>query len=322
MRIMSWWFVVLVSACLPHSANADSDQFLVKNMMPYLAFDRLDAKRLSERGGEMRVAIAPGAIRAGRPRLLRWVAQSGRAVAVYFGRFPVKHARVLLVPVDGSETSGGQAFGNAGAAVRLLVGTETTDATLTKDWQLTHEIVHLAFPNVQQDTWLSEGMAVYVEPIARVQAGDLKAEAIWAEYAKMMPTGLPKPGDKAIGEAEERERIYWGGAMFWLTAELEIRSRTQNRIGVQDALRGVLKAGGTIEEVWSSEKALKAADEATAQNVLLGLYKKWMSEPQSPDLDKIWQELGVKVDGDSATFDDGAPLAAVRQAITARPGAK
>lgn len=309
----------LVTACVSPAAYADNAQYLVSNMMPYLAFDRLEARVLDEPGGKLKVAFAPGAVTIGKPKVLDWVRRSGRAVAVYYGKFPVRSARVLLVPDDGAESSGGQAFGNAGAAVRILVGKDITQDALRKDWQLTHEIVHLAFPNVERDTWLSEGMAVYVEPIARVQAGDLKAEEIWGEFIKMMPTGLPNPGDKPIGEAEARERIYWGGAMFWLTAELEIRKRTQNKLGVQAALRGVLRAGGTIEEVWSSEKTLAVADKATGQSVLVDLYKKWMREPQSPDLDKIWSNLGIKIDGDKVRFEDGAPLANVRKALTAKP---
>lgn len=312
-------FVVLSLVCVPTATNADNTNYLVANMMPYLAFDRLEAKTLDEPGGKLKIAFAPGTFKVGKQNLSDWVKRSGRAVAVYYGKFPVRRTRVLIVPNDGRETSGGQAFGNAGAAVRILVGTDITTDALTKDWQLPHEMVHLAFPNVQKDTWLSEGMAVYVEPIARVQAGDLKPEEIWSEFAKMMPTGLPKPGEKPIGEAEARERIYWGGAMFWLTAELEIRKRTQNRLGVQAALRGVLRAGGTIEEVWSSEKALGVADKATGQAVLVDLYKQWMREPQFPDLNKIWSDLGIRIEGEKVNLDDNAPLADVRKALTAKP---
>ena len=42
---------------------------------------------------------------------------------------------------------------------------------------LTHEMVHLAFPSVDdKHHWIEEGIATYVEPIARIQAGNLKAE--------------------------------------------------------------------------------------------------------------------------------------------------
>jgi hypothetical protein len=39
----------------------------------------------------------------------------------------------------------------------------------------------------------------------------------------------------------------------------------------------------------------------------------------SPDLAQLWQRLGVKLVGDAVEFDDAAPLAAIRRAITAAP---
>jgi hypothetical protein len=39
--------------------------------------------------------------------------------------------------------------------------------------------------------------------------------------------------------------------------------------------------------------------------------------PGSVDLAALWKRLGVRVDGGRVVFDDGAPLAALRLAITA-----
>jgi hypothetical protein len=38
--------------------------------------------------------------------------------------------------------------------------------------------------------------------------------------------------------------------------------------------------------------------------------------PVSPDLDQLWKELGVERRGETVVFDDSAPLAAIRRAIT------
>lgn len=266
----------------------------------------------------MTVGFAPGEFEIGKQKILDWIERSAKAVAAYYGRFPVSSARILIVPDEGAETAGGQAFGNAGGAVRVMVGREITEHALARDWQLPHEMVHLTFPSVPKALWLTEGLAVYVEPIARAQAGDVTEGFLWGDFAKMMPAGLPKDG-KGLDEAEERERVYWGGAMFWLMADLEIRKRTQNRMGVQDALQGVLAAGGTIEEVWPVERALAVADKATGETVLAELHEKWRASPVSPNLDALWRDLGVKIDGENVSFDDKAPLAAVRKAITAKP---
>jgi hypothetical protein len=43
---------------------------------------------------------------------------------------------------------------------------------LNEDWELTHEMIHLAFPDMARNQhWIEEGISVYVEPIACVQAG-------------------------------------------------------------------------------------------------------------------------------------------------------
>ena len=92
--------------------------------------------------------------------------------------------------------------------------------------------------------WLSEGLAVYIEPVARVQAGDLTAPEIWQAMMRDMPKGLPQAGDQGLDNTGTWGRKYWGGAMFCLLADIEIRKRTNNRLGLQDAMRGVVAAGG------------------------------------------------------------------------------
>jgi hypothetical protein len=38
----------------------------------------------------------------------------------------------------------------------------------------------------------------------------------------------------------------------------------------------------------------------------------------TPDLDQLWRDLGLRNTGGSLEFDDTAPLAAIRRAITTR----
>jgi hypothetical protein len=44
--------------------------------------------------------------------------------------------------------------------------------------------------------------------------------------------------------------------------------------------------------------------------------------PVQVDLATLWRQLGVSVHDDDIVFDDDAPLAAVRKAITAAPAAR
>jgi hypothetical protein len=72
-----------------------------------------------------------------------------------------------------------------------LVGREATSGGLSDDWVLVHEMVHLALPDVgRRHQWLAEGLATYVEGIARAQFGNREIADVWAEYRHSMPMGL------------------------------------------------------------------------------------------------------------------------------------
>jgi predicted metalloprotease with PDZ domain len=167
--------------------------------------------------------------------------------------------------------------------------------------------------------WLSEGLAVYVEPVARVQAGDLSPKEIWTAMMRDMPKGLPQAGDRGLDNTDTWGRKYWGGAMFCLYADIEIRKATGNRLGLQDAMRGVIAAGGSHEVDWSIERVLATADKAVGVDVLTKLHDAWGAKPVTPDLDTLWRDLGLRVRDGGIEFDDTAPLVAIRMAITTPP---
>jgi hypothetical protein len=296
-------------------------EFMRGEGMPYDAFDRLPKTDLDVPGGTIHVAFAPGDMALPKDRIFDWVRASARAVSIYYGRFPVSSLRLLIVPVDGSRVRGGTTWGYRGAAIRLPIGRDAGADDLKRDWVIVHEMVHTALPDLDDRyAWLSEGLAVYVEPVARVQAGDLTAQEIWQAMMRDMPKGLPQAGDHGLDNTDTWGRKYWGGAMFCLFADVEIRKRTGNKFGLQDAMRGVLAAGGNHEKDWPIGRVLATADKAVGVDVLERLHSAWGSKPVTPDLAALWRDLGVTLQGNGVTFDDGAPLAAIRKAITeARP---
>jgi len=297
-------------------ANAQSE-FLRGDRMPYDAFDKLAKADLDVPGGVVHAGFAPGELALPKDKVLNWVRASAKAVAIYYGRFPVKSLRLLLVPVDGPRVRGGTTWGYRGAAIRVLIGRDSNEDALRRDWVMVHEMVHTALPDMEERyNWLSEGLAVYVEPIARVQAGDLSVQEIWLAMMRDMPKGLPQAGDEGLDNTDTWGRRYWGGAMFCLMADVEIRKATGNRLGLQDAMRGVLAAGGSHEVNWSIERILSAADKAVGVDVLTRLHNELGRKPVAPDLDQLWRDLGLRLKDGSLDFDKAAPLAAIREAIT------
>jgi hypothetical protein len=97
---------------------------------------------------------------------------------------------------------------------------------------------------------------------------------------------------------------------------VKIREETHNRRGLQDALRAIVRAGGGMSKEWPSEHILSVGDAATATSVMTDLYLKMKDQPYAPDLDALWIDLGVQINGENVRFDDRARLAAVRRAVT------
>jgi hypothetical protein len=191
-----------------------------------------------------------------------------------------------------------------GGQIFIQVGDKTSEAHLKFDWTLTHEVVHLAFPSVaDRHHWIEEGIATYVEPIARVRAGQLAPEKMWEEVTRDMPQGLPEPGDKGLDRTHTWGRTYWGGAIFCLLADIEIRRQTDDKKGLQDALRAVFLAGGDIRQNWALTDTLQAGDRATGTRVLENLYEKMKGSAVSVDLQGIWADLGVRIGGNGVVFD-------------------
>jgi len=253
----------------------------------------------------------------GSAELRAWVARAAGAIRAYYGRFPLQHARITVERVHGSGVRWARTFASSIAHVRIGVGRETTFEQFESDWILTHEFVHLALPQLaDQHDWLQEGAATYVEPIARARAGQLSAERVRAKFVLQMPNGLPGPKDRGLDYTSTRARTYWGGALFCLVADVEMRKRTDNRFGLQDALRAIVEDGGTVDHRWQIRKALRSGDRATGVDVLSKLYEHWRETPMQVDLESLWRDLGVARDGHRTSLNNEAPLAAIRRAIT------
>jgi len=275
-----------------------------------------DADSVAVQGGEIAIEFSRAPVTLDRARMLAWVQESAHAVVIFYGRFPDEDLRLVVTPASGRDIGGGRTWAHRGALIRIRVGESSTTDDYAQDWVLVHEMTHLALPSLADDhEWLEEGLATYVESLARAQAGQLSAEAVWAGFMRGMPNGLPQPGDRGLDNTHTWGRTYWGGALFCLLADLEIRRRTGNRRGLQDALRAIL-AAGNMETSSDLQPLLEIGDRAVGVPVLSELYARHRNKPERTDLDAIWRQLGVLQEGRSVRFDDTAAEAEIRRVIT------
>ncbi len=275
-------------------------------------------------GATIQVDFGPGPIDLPLPDVMHWIETAASSVATYYGRFPVPRDRILIEPApEASTVMQGTTWGGVGgfpAFTRMRFGQHTPVDEMNQDWMMTHELVHTAFPSQEDEHhWIEEGLATYVEPIARVQNGQLRPEKIWGDMLRDMPKGNPQPGDQGLDRTRTWGRTYWGGAQFCLLADVTIREQTNNRRGLQDALRAIVAAGGTIDQEWPIRKAFRVGDEGTGTQVLEDLYDQMADAPVTVDLQGLWKKLGVARTEDGIRFDNTAPEAAIRMAITRTP---
>lgn len=270
-------------------------------------------------GGQIDITFPDESMQVTTDNLLDWVKTAAGAVSEYYGHFPVEDLTLRIRGGNGSGIRHGMTFPRGGGLIVISVGSQTAVDDLKTDWTLTHEMTHLAFPNMADEHhWIEEGIATYVEPVARAQVGNLSVNEVWRQFIRDMPKGEPDPGDEGLDNTHTWGRTYWGGAIFCLVADVQIRERTQNRKGLQDALRGILDHGGRITQDWDIERALAIGDKSTGTDVLVKLYHQMADKASPVDLPQLWQKLGLSLQGGSVVMDDKAPEAGIRRAITAR----
>jgi hypothetical protein len=294
------WLAAVASSWAAPAVLADDEQPVILN--------------LPVPGAQIELQFTPGFDQAQRERARQWVVASAQAVSGYFGRFPVPELELLLQGTEGGGVVSGVTFGEPSLHTRVRLGRETTATQYHDDWVLVHEMVHLAVPRVPRpQRWLHEGIATYVESLARAGAGLIDAGQVWRSWVRQMPLGQPAPGDRGLDHTATWGRVYWGGALFCLLADVRTRQRDPATRGLQQALQGVLQAGGDYRVAWPVQRILSIADAALGQTTLSELHRELGDSSAAIDLATLWRDLGV--DGDR--LRDDAPLAAVRRAILA-----
>ncbi len=265
--------------------------------------------QLKIKGSTINLMFAPEAsnesFTLGHRKIIQWIKKSANAVADYFEQFPVANLNLAINSGRGSKING-TAYNNSTPLIVLSIRTDITEKQLQEDWVLVHEMVHLAFPPMRsKHDWAEEGLATYVEPLVRVRAGMMSEQDVWRWLLKGTPNGLPKYGDKGLDNTSSWGMKYWGGAIFYLLADIEIHKTTNNKFGLEHALRAINKSGGSmaLENTWPITKALAIGDSAVGTNVLVSLYNKMKSNSFDPELEKIWKNHGVSLKNDQIIFD-------------------
>lgn len=284
---------------------------------PYFGIGAWRPRDLRVGRAEVPIGIAPAQRAMTDDALVAWIARAAETLRAYLGELPTPRVLALIAPASGGEIHG-RTLGEGGVSVLFRVGVDVPQEKADDDWVATHELVHANMPTFgHPHEWFEEGMATYVEPIARARTGRLSPDRVWHDLLAQGPDGLPKPGDRGLEETHTWERTYWGGAIFFLQADVAIRERTGGTRSIDDALRAIARLGAGASDRAEIVRALDAGDAATGTRALHELYDRLALAPGAVDLQGLFARLGVSLRDGDVVYDDAAPLAALRKAITA-----
>ena len=312
----------LVSGMMDGRTNRIETDLVVMDG-PHVVLGSFTHRTIDLPGGRIDVAIAKSVRAVRDDDIVAWIREGAQDVIGLLGRLPVTRLQVIVGGGGSYAIGSAVTMGMGGASIFIVVGEKTNKADLLRDWVMTHEMLHVAFPNMgPRQRWMEEGLSTYLEPLLRARRGRQEPARVWAEFIRAMPQGLPKEGDQGLDRTFTWGRRYWGGALFWFFVDLEIRKRSEGSRSLDDVLRGVLAGGGSVAVRWDVARLAMSAESATGTTVLKEIYDEWSAKAVSPDLLAVWSSLGVRADkSERVSFDDAAPFASIRREMTLKPSA-
>lgn len=272
---------------------------------------------------EVELAILPGAFRASQDEQVAWIRQAASEIAALRGgELPVERLAVTLIPVEGDREASrfGQLLFSQPPSIAILAGERARAEDLREDWVVVHEMSHALLPRLHPDhAWFTEGFASWLQQVARVRSGRLDERTAWEDVVVGCRHGVREAGGTNLGELSEQlsrrhayRAVYWGGALFALELDLELRRITRGKVGLPELLAQLCAEVGA--ECDLAAVAAKV-DAVAGQPLFKRLCERHLDGEPLALKDELFPALGVTVGRNGKVrLDDGAPRAAERRA--------
>ncbi len=300
--------------------SLDADAFRFDS---YAAFGKLRAISVEHAGVTIDAAVLRGELPLTDAAITRWLERAIDVTSTLNGRFPTQHAQIIIAPSGPSPDPvqfGAVARGGSGS-ILLFVSSTASESALVRDWVLPHELSHLCLPFVKRDdAWLPEGLATYYQEVLRARAGvigereTLESLAGALESASREGTGRPLGQESAaMYETHAFRAVYWGGAAYFLMADVALRERTEGSRSL-DWLVTALTQHPPEKDVLTADELLAHMDALLGLDVMRPLARRILDE-NFPPFRETLSRLGVREQDGRVALDDDAELSGIRRAI-------
>ena len=302
-----------------------------------LVLGHFEEARIELPGGTLRVAMLINDD-SQRQKLAGWMRRVGQALLTAYGRLPIADTQVWLVSIDnlsiparffaflhpGAVLDGESARGQ-GNALHLDIDPTRPEGEFLEDWTAVHELSHLLHPYLgDRGSWLGEGLATYYQNVLRARAGLLTPRQAWQRLASGFQRGQSGPYAESLEQAAADMsqshaflRVYWSGAAYWLIVDAELRRLSRGKQSLDTALSRFGDCCLPAYREWKPEDFVAKLDAVAGVKIFTQHYREFARMKRFPDWQESFARLGVEASEDFVTFDEGAPDAWIRAAITA-----
>ena len=303
-----------------------------------VALGRFEEQRLALPQGSLRVALLFDADAQQRAKLTSWMQGAASALLKAYGQMPVPDISVSVVSIGTASYAsrflallypaavfGGESARGQGNSIQLVVDPRRPQAEFVGDWTAIHELSHQMHPYLgDRGNWLAEGLATYYQNVLRARAGTFTAAQAWQHLGDGFADGAHAPGNDTLEQASSSmgtshafRRVYWSGAAYWLSVDMELRRTSRGKRDLDTALSRFRDCCLPAYREWKPEDFVAKLDALTGARLFSQRYREFARATRFPDWQGLFARLGVRRSGDTVAFDDAAPDAAIRAAITA-----
>ena len=267
--------------------------------------------------------------------LHHWVNYARKGLLSVYGELPYDNfVTVIKASNDNQITSAvpwGEVRRHSPTEVILVINPRSNLTELKADWTVYHELSHLLIPYDAQDSrWFSEGLASYYQNIIQARVGMFDEQKMWQKLYEGFERAnnqqnfqhqrLSKVSDN-IRQNRNYMRIYWSGALYWLQADILLRTAQHHSLqptalkiqSLDMALKALKKC--CYSTYMSAQQIVEQLDILTESTIFSSLFSQFSSSFTIPEYQSLLIQLGVQSDSGQIKLIDESPLSTERKAI-------
>jgi hypothetical protein len=281
-----------------------------------------------ERQGQvLEIDLNPRLAQSERDKVLAWVQSTADALASVYGRWPRDRWRVRVKPVSGygsDPVPWAQVNRGDPDVVSFYIDAAASKHHLVTNWTAYHEFSHLLIPyRGWGDMWFSEGLASYYQNLLQARHGVFDEREMWQRLHDGFVRGRSnRRPDLSLAELspimhENRSymRVYWSGAWYFLSADLELRRRSHGRQSLDTALYALNAC--CADRKMSAREIARKLDAITGQALFVPLFDQVADSRSLPPFEDRYASLGIGIDGGRVSLDEEHASAHLRRSFAA-----